>query len=138
MANYTGKLKTINELVAEGFEVYVDSEYLYLQKKGSTSYELEVEQYGELSGYSLELKDEGRYFEFKDKYNGWGDRLGVDKIFIKDLEKDSEFSTELNCGDEVEVTKDGSIHVNGNESLDKKQALEMAKAILIVNGYDVD
>lgn len=131
------RIKSINELVAEGYEVDLDYDYDYINisKKGNSE-SIDVSDYVHIR----EMDGEDYLQDFYDNstYYDCDDGLCVPKIFVKSIDTNEIDSFDTNEGDyTLLVKKDLSLEI-GCQSFDKKTALKIAKVILVANGYEVE
>ena len=121
------KLKTINELVKEGYEVTVNTDEICIEYDGEC-FELSLDIY-EDEDIECQRDDDGDLIE------NCRDEV-IYKQFIKKLVNDELFTTQLKNHTLV-LNDDLTIKV-GCETIDKKKALEIGIAILKANGYNVN
>ena len=129
------ELKSINELVKEGFDVSVDENDIYISNK-KTSDELRIEMYSSLEGYTINMKADGKnYYEVDDPVHSYHNYESIPKSFLKNIEDDIIEIIGLDSHT-LELRKDKTIQV-GCENIDAKLGLKIAKAIMKANGYDI-
>ena len=120
------ELKTVNELVKEGYEVTVDDSDIYIRNSKGDS----VMPIYEFSILDIRVhRDEDGDIVTDDS------DIVIPEEFIKELKTDELFTTELN-NHKLVLNDDLTIEV-GCEEIDKKKCLEIAKAIMKANGYDI-
>ena len=122
------KLKTINELVKEGYEVTVNTDEICIENDREC-FELSLDIYEESVEIECHRDSDGDIIE------NCRDEV-IYKQFIKKLVNDELFTTQLKNHTLV-LNDDLTIKV-GCETIDKKKALEIGIAILKANGYNVN
>ena len=129
------ELKSINELVEEGYEVTIDDCTLYIHKKGSCE-EIEISMFYELEGYNFGIEEDDEDWYNIDDRNCSHNGSHVPKIFLTNIVSDTIAIIQLD-NHTLEIRKDKTIQV-GCETIDAKLALKIAKAIMIANDYDIE
>ena len=120
------EFKTINELVKEGYTVEVDMGDVYISK-GNFCRELNLCTFSDGYVYA--------YREGEDLLSDDCDER-ISKEFIKKINSDELFVTEL---DNHTLTLKNNLTIEvGCEIIDKKKALEIGKAILRANDYEIE
>ena len=130
------ELKSINELVKEGYEVTVDEDDIYITGK-KTHAGMNLGLHYDHIDYKFDLtkdKDDDDYYEVDDTH-GFRDGDSIHKAFLKNIENTNSATIELKNHTLV-LSNDGSIKV-GCETIDAKLGLQIAKAIMKANGYDI-
>ena len=121
-------LKTINELVKEGYEVTVNTDEICIENDGEC-FELSLDIYEESVEIECHRDDDGDLIE------NCRDEV-IYEQFVKKIVDDELFTTQLKNHTLV-LNDDLTIKV-GCETIDKKKALEIGIAILKANGYNVN